>query len=264
MAKNNNNYQFKFEHLDDPDYPNTLETLHTTTSRNPHAKNLLQELNTPEKLVFLQTVIDLVRFCLTSSPDESGKSAYEQVLGSEADLNQFKNLLFDEKIGLLEGVREYNKEHPDAVQYEDTSNEESIKKEKWDQPIEDLEKNFIQKNYHTDLKDGKHENREFLDKVFKTNVFELTSEEYLLLRKSIHLSNDGIFFFMRGWDPACSGTPQRIAKLVVDNIIWRWVYKPEKTKWEDVIESAKCKSLFDFGFDKMGNPMSTFVNLVVY
>lgn len=257
MAKNNVNYSFKFEHQDDPDYPASLEILHTITPRNPHVKNLFEtEVTTNEKLVFLQIVIDLVRHVLTAAPN-NGVSAYQEVLGAEPEMNQFKSLLFDEKIGLLEGIRQYNVENPKATEFEDKSNEASIEKELWDQPNEDLSKNYIQHNIHTYLKDGKHEDATFLANV-KQNIFQLTTEEYLLLRKSIHLSNSGIYFYMRGWDPNISQSPQRIAKLVVDNIVWRWVYKPEKTKWEDVIESAKCGSLFDYGLDKMGNPMSKF------
>lgn len=171
-------------------------------------------------------------------------------------MNTFKNLLFDPKISLLKGVREYIKEHPESVQLDESLNEdENYEQELYDKANEDVSKNYAQVNIHTNLKDGKHASDTFLQNV-KKNIFGLSAEEYLLLRKSVYLCNTGIYLFIRGWDPQCTaGTPQRVAKLIVDNLVWRWIYTPELTKWDDVVESAKYGSLYDYGFDREGNPM---------
>ncbi|KAG2374800.1 hypothetical protein C9374_010544 [Naegleria lovaniensis] len=252
---------FKCDHSDDPDFPKSFEFLQTTSPTNPHAKNLLgKEITTQHKLVFFQQVIDLVRYvlCWTPSSDSGKQTAYEELFGSEPELNPFKNLLFDEKISLLSGVREYIKEHPDSVQLDHSvvvEDSSLYEQELYDKPNEDVSKNFAKLNIHTNLKDGKHSSESFLQNV-KKNVFGLSAEEYLLLRKSVHLCNTGIYLFIRGWDPQCTtGTPQRVAKLIVDNMAWRWIYTPELTKWDDIVESAKYGSLYDYGFDLEGNPM---------
>lgn len=183
----------------------------------------------------------------------SGTIAYDEVFAGEPELNQFKHLLFDEKIGLLSGARQYNVNNNISASAE-VARDSDYELENFDKANEDPSQNFTQWNIHTDLKDSKHTDSAFLEKV-KKNVFALSNEEYLLLRKSIHLSNTAIYFFIRGWDPKFLGTTTKIARIVVDNLAWRWIYTPEKTEWEDIVESAKPGSMFDFGFDKFGHPM---------
>jgi len=65
------NDAFRCDHSDDPDFPKTLQDLHTPSPTNPHALNLFaREVNTDEQLVFLQKTIDLIRYVLTSQTTE--------------------------------------------------------------------------------------------------------------------------------------------------------------------------------------------------
>ncbi|KAL9645454.1 hypothetical protein ABK040_002651 [Willaertia magna] len=215
-------YKFLCKHEDDDQFPLTLQQLHESSSKHQYIfSNEITELN---QLYYFQEVIDKIRYILTFYTDKdtsiANTSAYSQLLSQEPELNPFKDKLFSKEIASLDNLKKNSKKQKKGL------------------------KEVL------GLDGGKvDEERIALDKVFG-----FSKEEYLKLRKSIFGENFTIYTFTRGWDPEFKSV-NKVVKLFVDNIEWRLRFKPMETLWEDIEESAKSKSLYDYGFDQFGNPI---------